>query len=153
MFYRSIVERLARILGWRQAKPPEDKDRPSEVEIPMSKHFERDLENLQHELLSLSGNVEQMVVKANRALHDRNWELAQQVIDADNTIDLHEVRIEDECLKILALHQPVAVEVPERFGEGEADFQHARGRQPAMFQFGAQSVRGVGIGVLERWSV
>jgi phosphate transport system protein len=77
----------------------------------MSKHFERDLENLQHELLSLSGGVEQMVVKANRALHDRNWELAEQVISADNPIDLHEVRIEDECLKILALHQPVAVDL------------------------------------------
>src|SRR5437763_14245950 len=111
MFYQSLVDRLARILGWRDPQPPKDKDRPREVEISMSKHFERDLENLQNELLSLSGSVEQLVVKANRALHDRDWDLAQQVIDADNTIDLHEVRIEDECLKILALHQPVAVDL------------------------------------------
>jgi phosphate transport system protein len=82
-----------------------------EVEQTMSKHFERDLENLQSQLLSLSGNVEQMVVKANRALHDRNWNLAQQVIEGDNTIDVNEVRVEDECLKILALHQPVAVDL------------------------------------------
>jgi phosphate transport system protein len=77
----------------------------------MSRHFERDLENLQHELVSLSGNVEQMVINANRALHDRDWELARSVIEGDAAIDQQEVRIEEECLKMLALHQPVAVDL------------------------------------------
>src|ERR1700675_3990705 len=80
MFYQSLVDRLARILGWREPQSPKDKERPIGVETPMRKHFRRALENLQDELLWLSGNVEQMVVRANRALHDRNWDLAQQVI-------------------------------------------------------------------------
>ena len=77
----------------------------------MSKHFERDLDDLKHELLNMSGNVEQMVLKANRSLRDRNEPLAKAVIDADKEIDLQEVRIEEHCLKILALHQPVATDL------------------------------------------
>jgi phosphate transport system protein len=43
-----------------------------------------------------------------RAVHERDGELAQAVIDSDPEIDLMEVDIEEECLKTLALHQPVA---------------------------------------------
>ena len=77
----------------------------------MSKHFERDLENLQHRLLALSGMVEDLVVKANQALTGRHAQLAAQVVEADTEIDEQEVMIEDECLKMLALHQPVALDL------------------------------------------
>jgi phosphate transport system protein len=77
----------------------------------MTKHFVRDLENLQRELLLLSGEVEEIVAKANRALCERNAELAREVVDSDRAIDLHEVCIEEECLKVLALHQPVAIDL------------------------------------------
>jgi phosphate transport system protein len=77
----------------------------------MTKHFQRDLENLQCELLSLSGAVEQIVNKANRAFCERDAELARDVIRSDRVIDLCEVRIEEECLKMLALHQPVAIDL------------------------------------------
>jgi phosphate transport system protein len=77
----------------------------------MTRHFERDLETLQRELLSLSGAVEQIVNKANRALSERDAELASEVIEADREIDVREVKIEEECLKILALHQPVAIDL------------------------------------------
>lgn len=52
-----------------------------------------------------------MIVTAVRSLMERRRELAQQVIDGDSGIDKTEVRIEEECLKMLALHQPVATDL------------------------------------------
>jgi phosphate transport system protein len=77
----------------------------------MSKHLERDLENLQHDLLTLAASVEEAIHTAIRALRERDAELAQQVIDGDTQIDEGENHVEEECLKLLALHQPVAVDL------------------------------------------
>jgi phosphate transport system protein len=77
----------------------------------MSKHLERDLENLQRDILTQAGAVEEAIHKAIRALQERNVQLAQQVIDGDSEIDEEENHVEEECLKILALHQPVAVDL------------------------------------------
>jgi phosphate transport system protein len=77
----------------------------------MSKHLQRDMDNLQHDLLALAASVEEAIHKATRALQDRDAGLARQVIDGDNQIDQEENHVEEECLKILALHQPVAVDL------------------------------------------
>jgi phosphate transport system protein len=77
----------------------------------MSKHLQRDLDSLQHDLLALAASVEEAISKAIRALQDRDAGMARQVIDGDNEIDLEENHVEEECLKILALHQPVAVDL------------------------------------------
>src|SRR5205823_9353989 len=77
----------------------------------MSKHLERDLESLQHDLLALASSVEEAIHKATRALQQREPELAQEVIEGDNAIDQEENHVEEECLKMLALHQPVAVDL------------------------------------------
>src|SRR5881409_3874529 len=77
----------------------------------MSKHLERDLDNLQRDLLALAASVEETIHKAIRALQERDSELAQQVIAGDTQIDQEENHIEEECLKMLALHQPVAVDL------------------------------------------
>jgi len=45
------------------------------------------------------------------AFETRNGDLAQQIIKADREIDEAEVEVEEDCLKILALHQPVAVDL------------------------------------------
>ena len=74
----------------------------------MSKHFSRELETLQHRLLTLFGVVEKMISDASRALVDREIELADEVISRDDHVNNEDVEIEEECLKILALHQPVA---------------------------------------------
>lgn len=63
---------------------------------------------LQRRLLSLAALVEDALTRAVRALSSRNRELAVAVIDGDATIDACEVELEEECLKVLALHQPVA---------------------------------------------
>jgi len=74
----------------------------------MGMHLEIEIEKLKKKLLSLSAIVEDTVYHAVRALKERNAELARQVIDADYDTDEREVDIEEECQKILALHQPVA---------------------------------------------
>src|SRR5262249_57301168 len=77
----------------------------------MTKHLERDLESLQRDVLLLASSVEEAIQKAIQALQKRDIAVAQQVIIGDEPIDEQENHIEEECLKILALHQPVAVDL------------------------------------------
>ena len=77
----------------------------------MAKHLQRDLDELQRDLLALAGLVEGAIHKAIRALQERDARLAQEVIAGDPQVDLEENHIDEECLKILALHQPVAVDL------------------------------------------
>jgi phosphate transport system protein len=77
----------------------------------MSKHLERDLDSLQRDLMTLASSVEGAIHKAIKALETRRHDLAQEVIDGDRQIDQEENHIEEECLKMLALHQPVAVDL------------------------------------------
>jgi phosphate transport system protein len=77
----------------------------------MSKHLQRDMDNIHREILSLSAIVEEMIDKATLSLSTRRYELAAEVIDTDDLVDVREVRIEEECLKMLALHQPVAIDL------------------------------------------
>ena len=74
----------------------------------MRVHFQRDVDRLKRRILSLSAEVENDVRKAVRSIEDRDKDLAQQVIDREDKINAMEVDVEEECLKILALHQPVA---------------------------------------------
>ncbi len=77
----------------------------------MSIHLQRDLEALEQNLLSQSSLVEQMVFRAVQSLRELRVEIAQEVIASEETVNYREVEIEEECLKILALHQPVAVDL------------------------------------------
>lgn len=74
----------------------------------MSKHFQTELDTLKGKLLTLSARVEEALSKATRAVAERNELLATEVVREDREIDKLEVTVEEECLKILALHQPVA---------------------------------------------
>lgn len=77
----------------------------------MTKHFYRDMEVLHRDILALSALVEEMIDNAARALRERDPHLAREVAVTDGQVDQREVEIEDFCLKMLALHQPVAVEL------------------------------------------
>jgi phosphate transport system protein len=77
----------------------------------MTLHFMREIERLKKRILSLSAIVEQRVRQAVKAVEERDGQLARQVIDGDAEIDHAEVEVEEDCLKILALHQPVAVDL------------------------------------------
>ncbi len=77
----------------------------------MATHLIRDLEHLKREILILGGMVEEAVEKSITALTDRRTDLAEEVQLGDRVVDEREVQVEEECLKILALHQPVAADL------------------------------------------
>ena len=77
----------------------------------MSVHMQREMNVINQSLLSLAGMVEQQVSRAVRALNSRDADLATLVRSADATIDQREIEVEEECLKALALYQPVAGEL------------------------------------------
>jgi phosphate transport system protein len=77
----------------------------------MSKHLNRDLEALEQNLLAQSSIVERMIVRANQAITELRTDLIVSLLQDEDKINRGEVLIEEECLKILALHQPVAVDL------------------------------------------
>jgi phosphate transport system protein len=77
----------------------------------MAKHFFKALEKLKKRILSLGALTEDRVRMAVKAIETRDSLIADKIIITDYEIDEMEVEIEEECLKILALHQPVAVDL------------------------------------------
>jgi phosphate transport system protein len=77
----------------------------------MTKHIERQVENLKERILRVGTLVEEAISKSITALINRDAALAQRVIANDEEIDRMEVEVEEECLKILALYQPVAADL------------------------------------------
>ncbi len=77
----------------------------------MSIHLKRSIDDLKKKILGLSGVVEEKVWLAVRSVEHRDAQMARQVIEGDIEIDLAEVSVEEDCLKILALHQPVAADL------------------------------------------
>lgn len=77
----------------------------------MTKHFHKELEKVKKMILSLGTAVEERVRMASTAVENRDSELAEEIIKTDYNIDEMEVDIEEECLKALALYQPVAVDL------------------------------------------
>ena len=77
----------------------------------MSLHLQRDIDQLKREILQLGSMVETAINNAIVALNNRRPELAESVFTGEKIINDKEVLIEEECLKILALHQPVAVDL------------------------------------------
>jgi phosphate transport system protein len=73
--------------------------------------MQRDLEKLQKLVVKMATLVEESVFLATKALQERDEDLADKVVDNDNLIDRLENDVQDECLKMLALHQPVAVDL------------------------------------------
>ena len=77
----------------------------------MSLHLKQDLDEARVSLLKLSGMVEDMIALAVKSLMLRQGILASEVVRRDSEVDRAEVRIEEDCLKMLALHQPVAADL------------------------------------------
>jgi phosphate transport system protein len=77
----------------------------------MTKHIERQIESLKERILRLGTLVEEAISKSITALINRDTSLAQRVIVNDSEIDAMEVEVEEECLKMLALYQPVAADL------------------------------------------
>lgn len=74
----------------------------------MSTHLRMEIDKMKKRLLGLSATVEESVQQAVQSIEERDAHIAQRVIDTDSDIDAREVDLEEECMKVLALHQPVA---------------------------------------------
>ncbi|MFH1893128.1 MAG: phosphate signaling complex protein PhoU [Candidatus Zixiibacteriota bacterium] len=73
--------------------------------------LQKEIEALKKKVTFISTLVEESVYNSVKAVSERNQELARTVIDGDVEIDRMEVEVEEDCLKILALYQPVAVDL------------------------------------------
>src|SRR5690349_11096397 len=74
----------------------------------MSIHLTRDLDLLHQHIMSMCAVVEEVVHRAIDELRRPDANVSQQIVDGDDEVDRWDVRIEEECLKILALHSPMA---------------------------------------------
>ena len=74
----------------------------------MSKQTEEDLTELTKKILHIGGLVESAVDRSLVALLDRDARLAREVIEGDSVVDELENEVEEKCLEVLAMRQPVA---------------------------------------------
>lgn len=74
----------------------------------MKQHFINELEELRHLITAQGELAERAIHNAIQAFSTGDTELARRVMAYDEIIDREEIRIEEECLKVLALYQPVA---------------------------------------------
>lgn len=77
----------------------------------MSVHLQADLNALHKDLLSMSASVEEMIHQAVAQLSEPSIDEAKALMERDTDIDRWDVVIEENCLKMLALHQPVAIDL------------------------------------------
>jgi len=77
----------------------------------MAGNLQKEMDKIKKEILSLGGMVEKRFKSAALSVKDSDAECAQKIIDTDIEIDELEVEIEEDCLKILALYQPVAIDL------------------------------------------
>jgi phosphate transport system protein len=71
-------------------------------------HFETDLQALKNRLLNMGALVEERVHGAIHALMERNLEAAEAIARGDEEVNDLQIEIDDRCLKLLALQQPMA---------------------------------------------
>lgn len=72
------------------------------------RHFERELDELKQRILRMGGIVEDLILRSIEALSQRDRSLVTEANRIEEEIDAEEVRIEEDCLKLIALYQPVA---------------------------------------------
>jgi phosphate transport system protein len=77
----------------------------------VERHFEQELKALKEQLLLMGGRSESVVHKAIESLRRRDPPLAGQVIEDDRAIDRLEIDIEERCVRLLALQQPLATDL------------------------------------------
>ncbi|HEX9478638.1 MAG TPA: phosphate signaling complex protein PhoU [Methylomirabilota bacterium] len=74
----------------------------------MTRHFHEELEALKQTLLAMGGLVEDQIRRVMRALLERDDVMAQEVIERDRQVNTYDVEVDEQCVSLLALHQPAA---------------------------------------------
>jgi phosphate transport system protein len=79
--------------------------------IIMSLHLSKEINRLKKMMSELCTRVEESMKQSLVSLLSHDKEMAAKIIQNDKEIDQLEIELEEECLKILALHQPVAIDL------------------------------------------
>jgi phosphate transport system protein len=77
----------------------------------MERHFDEDLKALKEQLLRMGGIAEEMIQKSVKALMERNSDLTQEVFELEKSVNQLHIEVDDRCIKLIALHQPMAVDL------------------------------------------
>jgi len=77
----------------------------------MKEKMQQMLENIKKDLIYMANEIEDMLYKSLKAVEKQDTELAREVIEIDKRIDTQEVDTEDKLLSLMALQQPVAVDL------------------------------------------
>ncbi len=77
----------------------------------MERHFDEDLRQLKERLLRMGAIAEEMIQKSVKALHERRDAFTAEVFDLETQVNQMHIEIDDRCLKLIALHQPMAVDL------------------------------------------
>jgi phosphate transport system protein len=77
----------------------------------MTRYFHEELDQIKEKVLKLGSLVETMVENAVASLVDRDSRLAEETIASDDKADHLDVEIDDDCVRMLALHQPTAIDL------------------------------------------
>jgi phosphate transport system protein len=74
----------------------------------MQRHFDEELKNLKEKILRMGAMVEEQIANAIKSLVERDSDLARRVIANDHRVNAMDVEIDEDCLRLIALHQPMA---------------------------------------------
>ncbi|OGS46786.1 MAG: phosphate transport system regulatory protein PhoU [Elusimicrobia bacterium RIFOXYD2_FULL_34_15] len=77
----------------------------------MERHFDEELEQLKAKLLKMASLVESIIAKSMESLEERNPELTEKIWDEEDSINMLEIDIDELCHKLLALRQPMAIDL------------------------------------------
>jgi phosphate transport system protein len=77
----------------------------------MTIHLQRDLDKVRQQVLLLGGLVKENTQQAIAYLSRQDGERRAEILDRETQINQLEVEVEEDCLKVLALHQPVATDL------------------------------------------
>ncbi len=77
----------------------------------MRDHFHKELKDLENGMLKMGSIVEESIRKSIQSLREQDLDLADQVLAEDDLIDNYEVELEEMAIKLIALQQPVAIDL------------------------------------------
>ncbi len=77
----------------------------------METHFQKELQGLKEDLLMMAALVEEAISTAVQSLVKRDSDLAQKTFEGEDRINAMEIAIDDSCLRLLALRQPMAADL------------------------------------------
>jgi phosphate transport system protein len=77
----------------------------------MDRHFDEELQKVKKNVLEMASLVDESITKALEALKNRDLKMASEVKEIDHRIDRFEIAIEDQCIELIARHQPVGTDL------------------------------------------